>query len=255
MQGRDSRPPACSAQDDRQGLRGLPERRHRQGYRTRGAGGVPVDRARQALHHQRHGDRPGQDLQPERARHRGRHPGETDPGGRADDLPPALHARDVRDVRGDVARRAVRPRAAHRHPRLGAGEWRRVRGRGRLEARLVLPARPRGHARRGRPRVPCDAPLGRDLRRLDARQDRGRGPRRGRVPEPPLHQLLDEAGGRSLPLRRDAQRGRLRDGRRRRRPPRARPLPRDHHDRRRRPTSSTTWRTFCRPSSRICRSG
>ena len=48
---------------DGQGLRRLPERRHRQGHPPGGARGHALDRARQALHHQRHGDRPGQDLQ------------------------------------------------------------------------------------------------------------------------------------------------------------------------------------------------
>ena len=73
----------------------------------------------------------------------------------------------------------------------------------------------------------------RHLRCLDARQDRGRRPGRGRVPEPHLHQCLDEARARPLPLRPDAEGGRLHHGRRRRRAPRARPLPRHDHDRRR----------------------
>ena len=50
----------------RQGLRRLPERRHRQGHPARGARGLPLDRARQALHHHRHGDRPGQDVEHQR---------------------------------------------------------------------------------------------------------------------------------------------------------------------------------------------
>ena len=45
-----------------QGVRRFPERRHGQGHRARRARGLRVDRARQALHHHRHGDRPGQDL-------------------------------------------------------------------------------------------------------------------------------------------------------------------------------------------------
>ena len=53
-------------------LRRFPERRLRRGHSTRGARGFPLDRACQALHRRRHGDRPGQDLQHERARHRRR---------------------------------------------------------------------------------------------------------------------------------------------------------------------------------------
>ncbi len=103
----------------RQGLRGLPERRHGQGHRARGARGLPLDRARQALHHDRHGDRPGQDVQHERARHRGGRARPHAARGGADDLPAALHARDLRRLRGRGARRPVRPRAPHADPRLG----------------------------------------------------------------------------------------------------------------------------------------
>ena len=51
---------------DGQGLHRLPERRHRQGHPPRGPRGHALDRARQALHHQRHGDRPGQDVERQR---------------------------------------------------------------------------------------------------------------------------------------------------------------------------------------------
>ena len=57
-----------------QGVRRFPERRHRQGHRARRARGLRFGRASQALHHARHGDRPGQDLQ----RHRPRDHGRTD---------------------------------------------------------------------------------------------------------------------------------------------------------------------------------
>ena len=50
------------------GLRRFPERRHDQGSGARGARRLPLGRARQALHHDRHGDRSGQDLEHERAR-------------------------------------------------------------------------------------------------------------------------------------------------------------------------------------------
>jgi sarcosine oxidase, subunit alpha len=46
---------------------------------ARGARGLPLDRARQALHHHRHGDRPGQDVEHERARHRRRRSGKPIP--------------------------------------------------------------------------------------------------------------------------------------------------------------------------------
>ena len=48
---------------DGQGLRRFPERRHRQGHPPCRARRHALDRARQALHHQRHGDRPGQDVE------------------------------------------------------------------------------------------------------------------------------------------------------------------------------------------------
>ena len=58
--------PGAGAGHDGQGLRRFPERRHRQGHQAGGPRGLPLDRACQALHHDRHGDRPGQDLQHER---------------------------------------------------------------------------------------------------------------------------------------------------------------------------------------------
>ena len=73
------------------------------------------------------------------------------------------------------------------------------------------------------------------LRRLHARQDRSLRPRRGRVHEPHVHQPLDQARARPLPLRPAARRGRFHPRRRRDRPPARRSLPRHHHDRRRRP--------------------
>ncbi len=75
------------------------------------------------------------------------------------------------------------------------------------------------HAGR-RPRMPDDPPVARHLRRLDSRQDRGRGPRRGRVHEPHVHQPVDQARGRPLPLRAAPRRGRVHPRRRRHRPPR-----------------------------------
>ena len=88
-------------------------------------------------------------------------------------------------------------------------------------------------ARRGRARVPHDARERRPVRRLHARQDRGRRPRRGGVPRAHVRQRLPEARGRALPLRPHAERGRLPHGRRGDRAPWARPLPCDDDDRRR----------------------
>ena len=47
----------------RQGVRGFPERRDHEGHRARRPGRLRRGRASQALHHARHGDRSGQDLE------------------------------------------------------------------------------------------------------------------------------------------------------------------------------------------------
>ena len=96
-----------------------------------------------------------------------------------------------------------------------------------------FPQAGRGHACRRRPRVQGDARLARHLRCLDARQDRGRRARCGRVHEPHVHEPLDQARAGPLPLRPPARRGRLYPRRRRDRPADHRPLPRHHHHRRR----------------------
>ena len=95
---------------------------------------------------------------------------------------------------------------------------------------------PRGRridARRGRARMPDDAGVRRPVRRLDARQDRGRRPRCGDIPRAHVRQRVPEARSRPLPLRPDAERSGLSHRRRGDRAPRARPLPRHDHDRRR----------------------
>ena len=79
----------------------------------------------------------------------------------------------------------------------------------------------------------------------------GRG--RRRAPQPRLHQRLEQAGGRALPLRPDAERGRHGDRRRRHLAPRRGPLP-DDHDNRRRGARAGLWRNGCRPSGRSSRS-
>jgi sarcosine oxidase subunit alpha len=75
---------------------------------------------------------------------------------------------------------------------------------GWLAPALVLPARGRGHARRRRPRGEELPRLARHPRCLDPGQDRYPRRRCGRVPQPRLHQRLEQAGGRALPLRPDA---------------------------------------------------
>ena len=77
-----------------------------------------------------------------------------DPGGRPHHLPHALHAGDLRQLRRASRAATVRPRAQDPDPRLGRAPRRGVRGRRPVEARPLLPPRRRGHARRGRARVP-----------------------------------------------------------------------------------------------------
>jgi hypothetical protein len=64
-------PARCTAQAGK-AFRRLPERRHHARPRPGDTRGFRFDRAHQALHHHRHGDRPGQDLQRQRARHSSR---------------------------------------------------------------------------------------------------------------------------------------------------------------------------------------
>ena len=117
--------------------------------------GFRSDRARQALHHDRHGDRPGQDLQHERAG-----------GGRRPRL-----AKPVPEVGLTTFRPPYTPVTfgALAGPRRGElfdpvrrtpidawaeAQRRRVRGCRHLEARALFPDARRGHARRRRPRMP-----------------------------------------------------------------------------------------------------
>ena len=155
-----------------------------------------------------------------------------------DDVPVALYAGDVRRVRRSEPRQAVRSGAHDADARLGRRPRGRVRGRGPVETRALLSSARRGHARRRDPRMQGRARASRHLRRLDAGQDRGRGPGRGRVPGPHLYGLVRQARAGPLPLWPDAEGRRLHPRRRRRRPPRRRPLSRDDDDRRRRPRAA-----------------
>ena len=104
-------------------------------------------------------------------------------------------------IRRHFARRSVRSGAHHADPRLGGGQGRGVRECRPVEARPLFPARGRGHARGGRARMPRGAQRLRHLRRLDARQDRGRRRRCRGVHEPPVRQQLVQSRRRPLALR------------------------------------------------------
>ena len=108
-----------SHRPSREGVRRFPERRLRQGRELGGPGGHALDRAHQALHHDRHGDRPGQAFEHKRARDRRRYAHEVDPRGGLNDLPPALYAGDLRRVRWPCTRRPVRSHPPHAHSRTG----------------------------------------------------------------------------------------------------------------------------------------
>ena len=78
-----------------------------------------------------------------------------------------------------------------------------------VAAGALFPARRRGHARGCGARVPRDAGKPRHFRCVHARQDRGGGAGCGQVHEPDVHQPVEFAEARGLPLRRDYARGRL----------------------------------------------
>ena len=175
--------------------------------------------------------------------------------GRPHHVPHALHAGDVRRACRHRARRSVRAGAPHADPRLGRSAGCGVRECRHLAARPLLPARRRGHAPRRRARMPRRAQRGRHVRRHHARQDRSGRTRRGGVPQPSVYRQLYAARPGPLPLWRAAERGRLRDGRRRRRPSGAGSLPRHHDDRRRGRACCITWKTICRPNFPNCACG
>jgi sarcosine oxidase subunit alpha len=173
-----------------EGVPRLPERRQGFGRAARRARGLRQRRARQALHHARHGDGPGQALQPpgpRRARGRARR---LDPGGRDDDVPPPLHARDARDPRRRGPRPSVQARPQDADGRLARRERRPVGAGRRLAAPLLLPPPRRGDARSGDARNPQRAACGRAARRLHLGQDPREGAGRGPLPRPALHGVM-----------------------------------------------------------------
>ena len=123
-------------------------RRHRQGSAPGGARGLSFGRARQALHHRRHGPRPGKDRQcrrPRRNRRRGRR-GHFK--GRRHHLPAALYPGHFRRHRRTRYRRFVRSHPPDPDAPLARRPRRRVRRRRAVATGVVLPRRRRDHARR-----------------------------------------------------------------------------------------------------------
>ena len=195
--------------------------------------GFCLGRAPEALHHARHGDRPGQDFERAGPRHHGERARQADPGSRHDAFPPALRAGDDRRAGGRALRRdqaraadadvrlACRPRRddVFRRPLAPLDDlWPAGRvGRTGLCARGEDDARGRRHRRR-----------------LDARQDRGAGAGRRGFPRPRLHQHLLDAAGRQGALRADAARGRAGARRRHDLAARRAGFPDDHDDGQRR---------------------
>ena len=117
-------------------------------------------------------------------------------GRRPDDLPASLHADHLRRLRRLHPRQPLRGDAPDADRRLGRGAGRRVRAGVAVAPRPLLPAGGRGHARGGRPRVPAGPRQRRHVRRLDARQDRGRRPGRRRVHEPACTRTPGPSSGR-----------------------------------------------------------
>ena len=115
------------------GVRRFSERRDDERSGGRDGRRVRLDRARQALHHHGHGDRPGQDVEPECAGGGGGTDRAGDAGRRPDDVPPALHAGDVRRLRRAVSRGTCSRRCGCRRSQPpGAvledvGTWKRAR--------------------------------------------------------------------------------------------------------------------------------
>ena len=131
-----------------QAFRRLPERRDRTRHPAGIARRLPLGRTREALHHQRHGDGPGQDVQRHRSGPAGGLDRQADPRGRHDHVPPAFHARHLRRHRGSRPRLAVGPGAQDPDALLARGERRGFRGRRPMEASVVFPPSGRGHSRR-----------------------------------------------------------------------------------------------------------
>ena len=187
----------------RQGVRRFPARRHARGRGARRARRVPLGRAPEALYDARHGDRPGQDLEHQRARHHGRAHRARHSRGRDDDY----RGRLIR--LSSIGAFAGHHRGKHFRPtRLTAGhDWAQERGATFVEAGQWL--RAQWFAAPGENdwlatvsrEVKARALERRRLRRVDSGQDRHPGAGRRRVPRPRLHQHVLDAAGRQGALR------------------------------------------------------
>ena len=160
-------------------------------------------RARQALHDRSAPARPGQDLGRVTAaccraarRRTSAQLGIDRPSARRT-TPVSLRA-----ARRPRPRRTCRPGPDHADPRLARRHGAVFEDVGQWKRPWYYPARRRDDGRGGPARVPGGARRGRGDGRLDARQDRHAGPRRGRVPRPRLHQHVLHAAVGLLPLRR-----------------------------------------------------
>ena len=194
--------------DPRPRLRRLAERRDGEGSCAGAARRLPLHRARQALHDHRHGDRSGQDLQPERARRSSSCAlGKSHSGGGAHHLPHALHAGHLRQLRGTVARANCSTRSARR--RCTPGRPRRARcsrtwACGSARATSRAPAKtctPRWRASASPSAPRCGIFDASTLGKIEVV-----GPGCGELHEPPVRQHLDEPCRRALPLRHPAAR-------------------------------------------------
>ncbi len=176
------------------------------GHRARRARRLPLRRASEALHHARHGDRPGQDLATSPAS-----PCMAELTRRARSPRPAPRSSARPTRRSPSARSAGHHRGKDFRPtRLTPShDWAAEQGavlrRGRpVAARAVVSAARRDAtgSRRSTREVKAVRGGGRRLRRLDPRQDRRAGPGRRRLPRPGLYQHLLDAAGRQGALRR-----------------------------------------------------
>ena len=123
----------------RQGVARLPERREGVGRATRGTGRLRERRARQALHHARHGDRSGQAEQHQRAGDPVGRSGPVDPADRHHDLSPALHADLALGDRGRGHGPEFPADPQDADPRMARGPRRGFRAGGPLAPPLLLP--------------------------------------------------------------------------------------------------------------------
>ena len=177
-----------------------------EGSRIRDRRGLRLDRAGQALHHRDDGPLPGQALPRElcaRVREGARH-------GRGVDRPLRPRGRPGRPCRSAARRAPARAGQAHLDASSPQGAG-RAGSCGRAPGGAPTPTGRSGGRGTARARV------GRSDRRLDPRQDSRDGPRRRRLPRPPLPEPVLRPQDRPHPLRRPPRRRgpdhRRRDGR------------------------------------------